>query len=212
MAIRKEGKIMSTQTESAKSHLGIRKPHAISPTKPRCTLIVGIAILGLSGCKTYDVIPDQLVSQVEADLTYEIVRKAPHEHQGKLVVWGGEVLAGKRTKEGTRLEILQLPLTDALHPTEARVRSKGRFIAIDNEGTITDPAVIEPGTPVTIIGRIGPAQREELQGIEYTYLRLDILDMTIWEKRVMRTWRYLGGWGWRYDARPRTLYRSYRID
>jgi hypothetical protein len=80
---------MSTQTESAKSHLGIRKPHAISPTKPRCTLIVGIAILGLSGCKTYDVIPDQLVSQVEADLTYEIVRKAPHEHQGKLVVWGG---------------------------------------------------------------------------------------------------------------------------
>ena len=173
---------------------------------------VGMVILGLSGCKSYEVIPKELEPQVATGLTYELVRTAPENHQGKVVVWGGEVLAGKRTAEGTRLEILHLPLSDDLYPAEQRALSKGRFVAYDDEGVITDPAAVEPGTAVTIIGRIGPLQTEELQGVEYQYPRLDVMDMTVWVKKRMRNWRYLGGWGWRYDPRPRTLYRSYRID
>jgi outer membrane lipoprotein len=154
-----------------------------------------------------------LESQLALDLTYETVRAAPNHHQGKLVAWGGEVLAATRTKEGTKIEILQLPLTDDLHPTEERVRSKGRFIAFDTEGTIIDPAAIEPGTAVTIIGRIGPAQHEELQGVNYDYPRVDVLDMTVWVKKLVRGWHRLGAWGgWQYDPRPWTLYRSYRVD
>lgn len=206
---------MLTQTELGHLHQGVVNPFpTIVPAKTRFALIVvGIVLLGWSGCKTYDVIPDHLEAQLANELTYEMVRNAPNEHQGKLVAWGGEVLAGKRTKEGTKLEILQLPLTDDLHPAESRALSKGRFIAFDNEGVITDPEAVKPGTPVTIIGRIGPAQREELQGVEYQYPRLDVLDMTVWEKKIMRTWHYFGsGGGWRYDPRPWTLYRSYRID
>ncbi|MGE0471635.1 MAG: hypothetical protein Nkreftii_002236 [Candidatus Nitrospira kreftii] len=172
-----------------------------------------IAFLTAIGCNKYDVIPDGLESQLASDLTYETVRAAPNDHQGKLVAWGGEVLTAIRTKEGTKIEVLQLPLTDDLYPTEERVRSKGRFIAFDMEGTITDPAAIEPGTPVTIIGRIGPAQHEELQGVDYDYPRVDVLDMTVWVKKVVRGWRHLGAWGGlQYDPRPWTLYRSYRVD
>lgn len=174
-------------------------------------VFVGLAMLGTAGCQTYDVVPKDLEPQLATGLTYEMVRDAPTGHQGKLVAWGGEVLAGKRTREGTRLEILHLPLTDGLYPTEERARSKGRFVVYDTEGTITDPAVVEPGTAVTIIGRIGPLEHEELQGVEYHYPRLDVLDMTVWEKKVMRSWRH-GAWGWRYDPNPRALYRSYRID
>lgn len=205
---------MRIQTKEAKLRPGSADGgHVFSRSIGRLALVMaGLAMLGVSGCKTYDVIPDELESQLATDLTYEMVRSAPHEHQGKLVAWGGEVLAGKRTTEGTRLEILHLPLTDDLYPTEERARSNGRFVAYDAEGTITDPAVVEPGTPVTIIGRIGPLQHEELQGVEYQYPRLDVLDMTVWEKKLMQNWRYLGTWGWRYDPRPRTLYRSYRID
>ncbi|MBX3320621.1 MAG: Slp family lipoprotein [Nitrospira sp.] len=187
--------------------------HIQGPTTTRFMLmVVGIAMFGLTGCKSYDVIPKDLETQVASGLTYELVQTAPEDHQGKVVVWGGEVLAGKRTAEGTRLEILHLPLSDDLYPTEQRALSKGRFVAYDDEGVITDPAAVEPGTAVTIIGRIGPLQTEELQGVEYHYPRLNVLDMTVWEKKRMRNWRYLGGWGWRYDPRPRTLYRSYRID
>lgn len=171
-----------------------------------------VTLLTAFGCNRYDVIPAHLESQLAPDLTYETVRAAPNNHQGKLVAWGGEVLAAIRTKEGTRMEILQLPLTDDLHPTEERMRSKGRFVALDMEGTITDPAAVEPGTPVTIVGRIGPAEHEELQGVDYDYPRVDVLDMTVWERKVIRSRRYLGGWGWRYDPSPRTLYRSYRVD
>lgn len=207
---------MITQTEFSGLHPGREHPiQPISPTKTGYGLIflVGIAMLGLSGCKTYDVIPDNLESQLAPERTYEAVRNAPNEHQGKLVAWGGEVLAAERTTEGTKLEILHLPLTDDLHPTEERARSKGRFIAFDNEGTIADPAMITPGTPVTIIGKIGPELHEELQGVNYAYPRLDVLDMTVWERRVMKGWRRWGAFGSViYDPTPWTRYRSYRID
>lgn len=177
-------------------------------------MIFGIvALLTALGCNRYDVIPDYLESQLSPDLTYEAVRAEPNSHQGKLVVWGGEVLAATRTQEGTRMEVLQLPLADDLHPTDEGVRSKGRFIAFDREGTITDPVAIGPGTSVTIIGRIGPAQHEELQGVDYDYPRVDVLDMTVGVKKIVRGWHRLGAWGgWQYDPRPWTLYRSYRID
>ncbi len=188
--------------------------HAMDWARKWSILLFGVATLltGL-GCNKYDVIPDHLESQLAPDLTYETVRADPNSHQGKLVAWGGEVLAATRIKEGTRIEILQLPLTADLHPTEERVRSKGRFIAFDMEGMITDPAAIEPGTPVIIIGRIGPAQHEELQGGAYDYPRVDVLDMTVWVKKVVRGWHRLGAWGgWQYDPRPWTVYRSYRVD
>ncbi|MGE0645996.1 MAG: Slp family lipoprotein [Nitrospira sp.] len=173
----------------------------------------GLAMLGMLGCKTYDVIPDNLEPQLATGLTYETVQNAPNDHQGKLVAWGGEVLAAERTQKGTRLELLHLPLTDALHPTEERARSKGRFIAFDNEGTITDPAMIKPGTPVTIIGKIGPELHEELQGVDYQYPRLDVVDMTVWERKVMKGWRRWGPFGSvTYDPTPWTRYRSYRVD
>ncbi len=204
---------MGTSTRSSKSYPGFMCGDHVynGSTKLIALVIVSLAIFGTSGCKTYEVVPKDLEPQLANGLTYEMVRDAPSGHQGKLVAWGGEVLAGKRTTEGTRLEILHLPLTDDLYPTEERARSKGRFVVYDTEGTITDPAVVEPGTAVTIIGRIAPLEHEDLQGVEYHYPRLDVLDMTVWEKKVMRSWRY-GAWGWRYDPHPRALYRSYRID
>lgn len=204
---------MSIYVERADLHHGgVMSARTKCPTTTLFKLMgVGMVILGLSGCKSYEVIPKELEPQVATGVTYELVRTAPEDYQGKVVVWG-EVLAGKRTAEGTRLEILHLPLSDDLYPAEQRALSKGRFVAYDDEGVITDPAAVEPGTAVTIIGRIGPLQTEELQGVEYQYPRLDVMDMTVWEKKRMRNWRYLGGWGWRYDPRPRTLYRSYRID
>jgi starvation-inducible outer membrane lipoprotein len=189
--------------------------HAMDCARKWSILLSGlVALLTGLGCNKYDVIPDYLEPQLAPDLTYETVRAAPKNHQGKLVAWGGEVIAATRTKEGTTMEILQLPLTDDFYPTEERVRSKGRFIAFDMEGTITDPAAVEPGTPVTIIGRIGPAQHEELQGVDYDYPRVDVVDMTVWVKKVVRGWHRLGAWGggWQYDPRPWTLYRSYRVD
>jgi outer membrane lipoprotein len=177
-------------------------------------LLFGLVALhaGL-GFNRYDVIPDHLESQLAPDLTYETVRADPNNHQGKLVAWGGELLAATRTKEGTRMEILQLPLTDDLHPTEERVRSKGRFIAFDKEGTITDPAAVEPGTLLTIIGMIGPEQQEELQGVDYRYPRLDVLDMTVWERKIGRGWLRYGPFGnLLYDPWSFRRFKSHQID
>lgn len=203
-----------------KTTLGQLRPVPVSPLR-RCShtripftlIIIGIAILGWSGCKKYDVIPEQMEAQLATDLTYEMVRSAPNEYQGKLVAWGGEVLAGKRFQEGTRLEILQLPLTDDLRPTEERARSKGRFIAFDNEGTITDPEAVKPGTMVTIVGRVGPAPHGELQGVGHSYPRVDVLDMTVWERKIGEGWLRYGPFGnLLYDPWTWRRYKRHRID
>lgn len=188
--------------------------NAMVRARKRFILLFGlVALLTGLGCNRYDVIPDHLESQLAPDLTYETVQAEPNLHQGKLVAWGGEVLAATRTQEGTKMEILQLPLTDDFHPTEERVRSKGRFIAFDMEGVITDPAAVKPGTPVTIIGRIGPEQQEELQGVDYRYPRLDVLDMTVWEKKFGRGWLRYGPFGnFVYDPWSFRRLRSHRID
>jgi outer membrane lipoprotein len=173
----------------------------------------GIALLAVLGCNAYDVIPDDLESQLAPDLTYETVRADPKIHQRKLVAWGGEVLAATRIEEGTRMEILQLPLTEDLHPTEDRISSKGRFIAFDMEGTITDSAAVKPGTLVTIVGRIGPAQHEELQGVGYDYPRVDVLDMTVWERKIGRGWLRYGPFGnLLYDPWSFRRLKSHQID
>ena len=176
-------------------------------------MAVTMAMLGLPGCKSYDVIPDELESELATDLTYEMVRDAPGTHQGKLIAWGGVVVDGKRLQGGTRLVVLQLPLTNDLHPTEERNRSKGRFLAFDNEGTITDPDAIEPGTPVTIIGRVGPEQHEKLEGVDYRYPRVDVLDMTVWERKVGRGWLRYGPFrNLIYDPWSWKNYKRHRID
>lgn len=206
---------MRIPTEGAKLRPGSADGSQVfSRSIGRLALVMGgLAMLGVSGCKTYDVIPDELEPQLATDLTYEMVRSAPHEHQGKLVAWGGEVLNGMRTEEGTRLVILQLPLADDLRPTDERAHSKGRFIAVDNEGTITDPAAIKPGTSVTIIGRIGPEQHEELQGVDDHYPRVDVLDMTVWEWKVGYGWLRYGPFGnLLYDPWSLKRYKSHRID
>lgn len=192
----------------------VRFAQAKRSTTTRSILAVAtMAILGLTGCKSYDVIPAQFESELATDLTYEMVRDAPDMHQGQLVAWGGMVLDGKRLQGGTRLEILQLPLTKDLHPTEERNRSKGRFLAFDNEGTITDPDAIGQGTPVTIIGRVGPEQHEVVQGVDYRYPRVDVLDMTVWGRKIGRGWLRYGLFGnLVYDPWSWKSYKRHRID
>ena len=65
---------------------------------------------------------------------------------------GGEVLSAKRLAEGTRLEVLQLPLDDAQQPALTRTDSQGRFLAIEKE--FLDPAMFPQNTRVTIVGEV----------------------------------------------------------
>ena len=66
----------------------------------------------------------------------------------------GIVLKSKRVKDRTEIEVLQIPTGSGAMPKKDRARSQGRFLAVKS-GEFLDPAVVDAGTPVTVVGEVG---------------------------------------------------------
>src|SRR5690349_4063428 len=109
----------------------------------RASLSLSFALLCLvtGACQRTDVIPDRLEGRVDRGLRYSDIKGHPDDYRGKLMLAGGKVLSAKRTQEGTRLEVLQIPLSEDLMPSGRDTESKGRFVVIDRGDQVSDPAV-----------------------------------------------------------------------
>jgi len=136
----------------------------------------------LSGCATTSsVVPASLKTQVDENLTFAQIKETPDSYRGRIVVLGGEVLSAKRLKDGTRIEMLQLPLADQ-EPGWDRSKSQGRFLAIQKD--FLDPATLPKGTRVTIVGEITGSMTLPLDETEYTYPVLEVKNLTTWPDRT----------------------------
>ncbi|NJN37446.1 MAG: hypothetical protein HC794_10900 [Nitrospiraceae bacterium] len=60
-------------------------------------------------------------------ITYAQLKASTETYKGQAVTLGGKVLSAKRLKDGTRIEILQLPLMSSLKPMLDLSKSQGRF-------------------------------------------------------------------------------------
>ncbi len=133
----------------------------------------------LSGCATTT--PEPYADQAERTSFIEI-KASPESHKGRVVMLGGEVLAAKRLKEGTRIEVLQLPLNGSNEPETDLTKSQGRFAAIQRD--FLDPATVPPGTRVTITGEVIGSITLPLDETEYTYPVLEIKKLKVWPRSV----------------------------
>ena len=124
--------------------------------------VIGLSV-GLVGCASHQADESSSASQV----AFLQVKAAPDSYRGQSVVFGGEVLSARRLKEGTRIEILQLPFDRSGRLGVDRTQSQGRFIAMHRE--FLDPATLPPGTGVTVTGEITGAMTLPLDETEYTY-------------------------------------------
>jgi outer membrane lipoprotein len=133
------------------------------------------------GCATRErVIPEPLEAQVDRTVTFDQLRESPDSYRGRLVALGGEVLKAKRLKDGTQLEVLQLPLAD-WQPSSPRNESQGRFLAIQKE--FLDPATLGNDTRVTIVGEVIGATTQHLDEMEYRYPTIEVKHLKVWEPR-----------------------------
>lgn len=139
--------------------------------------LIALALLITWGCASTD---DQLENSQSgaALLTFLQVKATPDSYKGQAVTFGGEVLGARRLKEGTRIEILQLPLTSSLQPTLDLSKSQGRFIAMQRE--FLDPATLPAGTFVTLTGEIAGAITLPLDETDYNYLIVEIKNLRVW--------------------------------
>lgn len=137
-----------------------------------------VMLVLVTACTTQRVIPDTLEPLVDRAVTFRDVMDVPESHLGKIVVFGGEVLKAKRLKEGTQIELLQLPLDKQERPILDRQQSQGRFLAIQQE--FLDPATIVAGTKMTIVGELSKTKVEHLDDVEYRYPVLIVKHMHTW--------------------------------
>ena len=77
-------------------------------------VLLGALLIGAAACATNQEYGD---SAQPPQITFLQVKATPDSYKGQTVTWGGEVLSARRLKEGTRIEILQLPLASSLRPT-----------------------------------------------------------------------------------------------
>ncbi len=113
-------------------------------------------------------------------LTFLQVKTTPDSFKGQSAVFGGKVLTARRQKNGTRIEILQLPLDRSLRPVYDLTQSQGRFIAVQRE--FLDPATLPPGTSVTVTGEISGTITLPLDETDYTYPVIDIKRVQVWPR------------------------------
>lgn len=193
------------------------KRGAVRPTSIIGTSLLLLMLAGAGGCNRYDVIPDALEGQVDRDLSFTRVKSDPDRFTGRTVVWGGEVLKAERLRDRTEVELLQLPLNGDLIPAEDRPSSQGRFIAVDRQGEIIDPAILKEGTRVTVIGEIQGSMKEAIGESQYRYPILGIRDMTVWDRQQrgpypvgVYGYPYYYGYGY-YAYRPYTFWRGSRV-
>ena len=145
-----------------------------------------VILLLLPGCITSELVTKEMESQVARDIPFEALKAEPGKFTGRVVVLGGKVLAAKRLKEGTQIEVLQLPLDGADAPILILPQSKGRFLAYQE--AFLDPATLPAGTAVSMIAEVTGSKTMPLDEVTYTYPTLKVRTLKVWPEERYLPW------------------------
>lgn len=152
-------------------------------------LIVLVILVSVPGCAKSahqtgqdlldKIIPSDVMAQVDPAVTFTDLRSAPGTYVGRTVMFSGISLKTQRVKDHTEIEVMQLPVGANMAPSDRRSQSEGRFIAIKSGGFL-DPAVIERGSPLTVVGEVTGTMTKPLDDGEYVYPVLEIKHLVDW--------------------------------
>jgi outer membrane lipoprotein len=165
-------------------------------------VIFGMALIFVSGC--VNAISRGVLQEVDREITFSSLMKAPNAYQGKVALLGGVIVNTINKQEGTLLEVYQTRL-DRGRPVGTD-SSEGRFLAL-YQGYL-DSEIYKQGRKVTIAGTVQGEKVQQLGEIEYHYPYLIIKEIHLWqEEPPVRyepepwddTW---GPWGLWYDPYP----------
>jgi outer membrane lipoprotein len=139
---------------------------------------VPVSLLLLTGCAGSQLVSSDIEGRISREVSFQSLQADPDTFRGRWVVLGGKVLSPKRLKHETQIEILQLPLDKADRPNPMLTESRGRFLAIQQE--FLDPAIVPPGTFVSLVGEVIGGKTLPLNETSYTYPVAQIKTMKVW--------------------------------
>ncbi len=113
-----------------------------------------------------------------APLSFADVFKNPEAYQGKIVIWGGEIIQTTNQKDGTSLmEVVQRPLDWQEEPERAESPG-GRFFVLVKR--FLDPHTYRQGREVTVAGEIIGQKTEVIDKTERRYPLLLAEQVYLW--------------------------------
>jgi outer membrane lipoprotein len=133
----------------------------------------------LVGCSSLRAVPESYVTQVDKSVRFSELKQSPGSYRGRTILEGGRILDIKPLKDGSWIEVLQLPLDRWDMPQKDTTQSGGRFLAMKSD--FIDPAVLHPGMWVTIVGEIAGATTRQIGEVDYIYPTLKIQYLKAWE-------------------------------
>jgi outer membrane lipoprotein len=125
-----------------------------------------IGWLALAGMGCAHVISDSLRQQAAPMVSFAEIRANPEALKGRTVILGGEILHTSNLREGTRIEILQRPLSSSGTPVLTD-QTGGRFMAFCEE--YLDPAVYAPRRRITVAGQVLGSYMGKVGEVDYLY-------------------------------------------
>jgi outer membrane lipoprotein len=131
------------------------------------------------GCMPRYVVPEQLDRQVDRTVSFSQLKQDVERHKGASLVLGGVVLNARLLREGTQIEVLQLPLDAADRPAGPLEYSEGRFL-------LTDPARRDPAVllnrRVTVVGEVIGTKVQTVDESEYAFPYLSARFIHVWAR------------------------------
>jgi outer membrane lipoprotein len=154
------------------------------------------AFLCLSACA--HVISKDTLKQVDTELTFSAVQKAPEEHKGKAVVLGGIIVGLVNKSEGSLLEVYQTAMDRRGKPVDLD-SSEGRFLAL-YQG-ILESEIYRKGRRVTLVGIVEGDKVMKLGETDYRYPYIVIKEIHLWKEEKPPQyepypWGFWGPWWW----------------
>jgi outer membrane lipoprotein len=155
-----------------------------------------IGWLALAGMGCTHVISETVRQQAQPLVSFTELRTNPEALKGRTVILGGEILQTTNLRDGTRIEVLQRPLSGSEAPklTDA---SGGRFMAFCKE--YLDPAIYAQQRRITVAGQVLGRFSGKVGEVDYTYPMISCEETHLLPTASVEALRY-AAYPWWYGA------------
>jgi len=121
--------------------------------------------------------PSDLLAKVEKSVSYREFQDEPEKYDGKLLMFGGEIVETKNTEDRAWVVVLQRPLKGDGRPSRT-AESGGRFLLVTK--SYLDVGAFQQGHSITVIGEVDGSNAMPLRGTDSWYPLLVAKQLHLW--------------------------------
>ena len=168
--------------------------------------------IGISICGCAHIVSEDILQEVDTEVAFTELRKAPQKYMGKVVLLGGIIVKTVNKKGGTLLEVYQTELDRYGSPINIDI-SSGRFL-VYSKGFL-DSEIYRKGRKITIVGVVEKEEIMRLGEIDYRYPYLVAKKLHLWREEqsypyALHPWAHFGPWPYHPWYRWYDPYYRYR--